>query len=194
MYQILEFALTANVPVFVVDSPAFPKVYMLRNSSMHLLPSNEHGYAIWYHIIHSNTSNVMVLSKDTDTWVYGLALMEQGLVSDKNILVKLGVSNDVSINLGVRAIASLPTLSTIRYPVMCIVALYILTGCDYVSSFFRVTKLNVLQCFIQHAEYVCTPKSLLQTTFDGIELSSFARHMYTILNEAPHTVKWLKYR
>ena len=38
--KFLEFALAANVPVFVVDSPAFPKVYMLRNgTSMHLLPS-----------------------------------------------------------------------------------------------------------------------------------------------------------
>ena len=158
--KFLEFALTANVPVFVVDSPAFPKVYMLCNGSLRLLPSNEHGeadYAIWYRVIRSSTSNTMILSKDTDTWVYGLALMEQGLMSDKNVLVKLGVSNEyVSINLGVRAIGSLPTLCTIRYPVSCIVALYVLTGCDYVSSFFCVTKQNFLQCFIEHAEYVCT--------------------------------------
>ena len=137
--KVLEFAVSADVPLFIIDSPAFPYLCMLRNGIVYERPSNEHGeadYAIWYHVMRSNTTNAIILSKDTDTWVYGLALMELGLVSDKNVLVKQGFSNEyVSINLGVRFITGLPGLSTIKYPVCCIVALYVLTGCDLLVLF-----------------------------------------------------------
>ena len=110
----------------------------------------------------SNTPNAMILSKDTGTWVYGLALMELGLVSDKNVLVKQGFSNEyVSINLGVRLITGFPGLSTIKYPVCCIVALYVLTGCDLLVLFFvllRQLSLNISysmpSIFVDHLSHL----------------------------------------
>ncbi len=31
----------------------------------------------------------------------------------------------------------------------------VLTGCDYVSSCFRITKSRFLECFVHNADYIC---------------------------------------
>ena len=104
------------------------------------MPGNEHSeadYAIWYHVARSTTSNTLVLSKDTGTWVYGLLLIELGFLEGKHIIVQWGNSGDfVDLNIGTRS-PRLPFLSNASYPVTSLVSLYVLTGCDYVSSFFR---------------------------------------------------------
>ena len=69
------------------------------------------------------------MSKDTDTWVYGLALMEFGIICDKLVFVKHGTSAKYSnLNDCVSSLTRIPSLAQIKYPVTSIVALYILTG------------------------------------------------------------------
>lgn len=191
--KFLEFSLSASMHarMIVIDSPAFGFLRVIRNGKTYKVDSNEHGeadYAIWYHIMKSDVSNVMVVSKDTDTWVYGLSLMELGFLSGKHVIIKRGInaSEYVSINFGVRAIMGLPCLSNVKYPATSIVALYILSGCDYVSSFFHITKKTFLEIFLQHANYICAgskAESLVcidDNMFCSIELDSFIRLVCTV--------------
>lgn len=144
--KFIQFALlsTSHLPALriVIDSPAFDHVKCLEHGQQSDLVSNEHGeadYAIWYHVIRSPVNNIVVLSKDTDTWVYGLALIELGLIHEKNVVIHQGLSSSFAyLNEGVKAINSLEQLKQIKYPVTCFVAIYILSGCDYVSSFYRL--------------------------------------------------------
>ena len=46
-------------------------------------------------------------------------------------------------------------LSTVSFPALTLVAIYLLTGCDYVSSFYMCTKTKFLEAFIQHQAFVC---------------------------------------
>ena len=81
-------------------------------------PPNKHSesnYSIWHHTIHAPFPHIIILSSDTDTWVYGLGL--------------------VDITLATHFVASHPSISNITHPVSSLVTLYVLTGCDYVSSF-----------------------------------------------------------
>ena len=79
--------------------------------------------------------------------------MKLGFLSDKHVIIKRCNANEyVSLNVGVRAITNLPCLNTIKHPVTSIVALYVVTGCDYVSS-FCVTKKTIFNIFLQHAKY-----------------------------------------
>lgn len=146
------------------------------------MPGNEHGeadYAIWYHVARSTTSNALVLSKDTDTWVYGLSLIELGFLEGKHIIVQRGNSGDfVDLNIGTRSLARLPFLSNVSYPVTSLVSLYVLTGCDYVSSFFRLSKKYFLKIFLDYADYICTESSSnslvnVHESFESIDISCF---------------------
>ena len=157
-HQFIKFAATSCVPVIVIDSPSFDSVKVVHDRSICNLNRNEHGeadYAIWYHVTKSSVSKTLVLSKDTDTWVYGLALMEFGIICDKLVFVKHGTSVKYSnLNDCVSSLTRIPSLAQIKYPVTSIVALYILTGCDYVSSFFRLSKSFFLELFVENA-YIC---------------------------------------
>ena len=62
-------------------------------------------------------SNHIIFSKDTDTWVCSLALMEIGFLISKNTLIKRSCSDEyVSINLGIRTIIVLSNFCTIKNP------------------------------------------------------------------------------
>ena len=74
--------------------------------------------------------------------------MEQGYLEGKHVVVKCGNSEEyVDLNVGFVCLKSLPCLRSINHPVTFIVALYVLTGCNYVSSFYRVTKKQFLNIF-----------------------------------------------
>ena len=48
------------------------------------------------------------------------------------------------------------------YPVLSLVALYILTGSDYLSSFYMCTKTKFLDSLIQNLSFICPNGSLLK--------------------------------
>ena len=68
-----------------------------------------------------------------------------GYLEGKHVVVKRGNSEEYVV--GFVCLKSLPCLRSITHPVTSIVALYVLTGCDYVSSFYRVTKKQFLNFF-----------------------------------------------
>ena len=126
--------------------------------------SNQHGeadYAVWHHAIHAPSQNVVIVSSDTDTWVYGLGILENGWLQEKTVFVKQGSKNSfVHLNLAVNLITehhSLPyILSSANYPpsLFYILALHVLSGCDYVSSFFGCTKMKFLDTFLENASFI----------------------------------------
>lgn len=84
-------AVTSNYSFSVtIDSPSLPAV---NNGSIDSKPANHHGeadYAIWHHCIQEASTNILVVSSDTDTWVYGLGLYELGYLDGKNVTVQRG--------------------------------------------------------------------------------------------------------
>ena len=108
------------------------------------LLKNEHGeadYNVWYHCIHSMSNNVVVVGSDTDIWVYGVALLESGWLGDKQIYVEKNVHSEyLHINHLLQNVQSHPKLNAIPHVGNCLLAIYLLTGCDYVSSFYKTSK------------------------------------------------------
>lgn len=105
---------------------------------------NQNGgadYAVWDHAITASSTSILIISSDTDTWVYGLGLAEAGHLTVKNVYVKWGNSREfVHINMEVEEIAKHHKQNIITNPLSFLVALYILSGCDYVSSLFGFSK------------------------------------------------------
>ncbi len=134
----------------VLDSPAYDTTIMVQHGDVSNLPPNEHGeadYAVWHHAIHCSAPNVLIVSSDSDTWVYGLGISERGWLAGKTVFVQHGTatcSRYVHITLGVRLVSDHPQLAHLKYPVASMVALYVLTGCDYVSKFCRISKESFL--------------------------------------------------
>ena len=140
----------------ILDSPSIQTVSTIRNGTLHNSQSNQHGeadYAIWHHYIQTPSNNVLIVSSDTDTWVYGLVVYESGQLSGMQVYVQRGYTDSfIHINKATTLIRNHPILSKISYPVL---SLYILTGCDYVSSFYRCTKTKFLETLLDNIGFIC---------------------------------------
>ena len=128
---------------------------------------NEHGeadYAIWHHSIRESSAHILIVSRDTDTWVYGLGLYEQQRhLVDKQVFVQRGNTESyIDMRAAAQLVCQHPKLSALSYPALSIVALYILTGCDYVSSFYRCTKTAFLETLLQDSTFICPDGNLLK--------------------------------
>ena len=149
----------------IMDSPSLQSLSTIQGWNVYTSEGNEHGkadYAIWFHSIHSPSNNLIV-SSNTDTWVYGLGIYKAGHMNHKQVYVQRGNSNTyININEGTALISNHPVLSTISYPVLSLVALYTLTRCDYVSSFYRCTKTKFLETFINDLQFVCPKGQFLR--------------------------------
>ena len=76
-----------------IDSPSLPSVIKVSSGDFFIKASNQHGeadYAIWYHCIHESLLIILVVSSDTDTWVYGLSL---GILMVNTLLLKGGMQS-----------------------------------------------------------------------------------------------------
>ena len=78
------------------------------------------------------------------------------LQSNKTFAVEMNYESDfVSINDSCDLIHGNPTLSTLsNYPAVYILAIYILSGSDYISNFFRITSDHIFSCFLKYAQHI----------------------------------------
>lgn len=145
---------------FSVTSPS------VSNGAITYSSSNEHGetdYAIWRHCIKTTSCNTL---SDTDIWVYGLGLRELRFLEGKQTYVQRGnIDSFIDINHAVTLISNHQQLSTVSFPALTLVALYLLTGCDYISSFYMCTKIKFLEIFIQHQVFVCPSGCFLKIQY-----------------------------
>ena len=79
-------------------------------------------------------------------------------------------------------IQDLPSLHTVSNPVSTVVCMYMLTGCDYVSSFFKHTKTKFVECLFSNIQYILSTNSLIHFVGDG--------HGHKVFDTI-HTESWL---
>ena len=150
----------------VIDSPSVSSVVVIQGGQSSERAPNEHGeadYAIWHHCLHESSTSILIVSSDTDTWVYGLGLCELGHLRGKTVAVRRGnVDSYIHISRGTSILSGHESLEHFHSPVLSLVALYILTGCDYVSAFYRCTKTKFLASTYQ-GQFLCMSRRSLST-------------------------------
>ena len=108
-----------------------------------LLSSNseEADTRIWLHVRRTDCNKVLVLSPDTDVYFIGMPLNR---TEEKEVMVQISKMNARELKLLhmkhlILALKSDPNLSSIETSTLPLVlqVLFVVTGCDYISFFFR---------------------------------------------------------
>ena len=96
-----------------------------------------------------------------------------GWMGNKTVYVERAVwSEYISLNAISEAAMNHPKLKKIAFPLLTLATVYILTGGDYISSFFKTSKQTFLTVFIENIEHVCDGPTFIETqskTRMGIE-------------------------
>ena len=168
MTKYRNLALKADMQMsLILDYEDLNQPIIIRNQTELPLPmlSNQNGkadYNIWYHVKNTLTQNILVIGNDTDIWVYGMALFESGQLGNKQIKVERVINAEyVDINCIVDACNAHPVLSRIQFPANTLATIYILTGGDYISHFYKTSKLTFIRTFIKH---ICNDGGLINMT------------------------------
>ena len=140
----------------IIDSE-YKTVTLTKEDVVHEEPNQigEADYAIWFHARKCDKDICIICCKDTDIWVYGLATFELGWLNPSvTFIIERARDLDyININEGVRVISNDVRLSMLQYPVTCVCVVYILGGCDYVSSFRYIPHTAMLQAFLDHSNF-----------------------------------------
>ena len=127
--------------------------------------NGEADYNVWFHCMTSTSRNIIILGSDTDIWVYGMMFMEGGWFQNKTVYVEKNIETEyVCLNTICTASTCHPQLKRIPNPLCNLGAIYILTGGDYISSFFRTSKQTFVTAFLDNIEHVCNDNPLVVTT------------------------------
>ena len=129
---------------------------------MNIGEQNEHGegdVGVWYHCLLRSEQKIMLVSSDTDVWMYGLLVTELSpQLQSKQVYVKcLNSSPTLYVNVTrlYESVTTHPQLGKIFHPCTSLVALYIATGSDYLSFFYRITKQNFFTIFLNNLDFIC---------------------------------------
>ena len=99
--------------------------------------------------ITASSNNVVILGSDTDIWVYGMVYQDCGWLGSKAVFVEkeIGVEYACITKLHVSLSYMLhedayshPQIKQIQFPLPTLAAIYILTGGDYISSFYHTSS------------------------------------------------------
>ena len=137
-----------NGPEAVVVTRTAPSPYV---STVLTSNAEETDTRIWLHVLQSSAQRILVLSPDTDTYHIGLPLLPPG----KEIIIQLSSPGARELNLlHLHKVADLvnrdPELVHIPPTQITgtIQALFVCTGCDYISFFFWHWKSKLLEGFL----------------------------------------------
>ena len=195
MEKAKEFHHSLQDKQVIIDSPTFGKVpKVICNGEVENLVTraNNKGEAdcgVWFHARASRCAQVLVCAGDTDIYMYGLSLMEMGYfeLHNKQKLVaveRVWGKEYVNINEGLSQIHSLDGVRNASIKnTFCttLLALYLLSGSDYVSGFYRTPSAKILETFLRYVEHI-SPSSdplveIKSDKFLGISESAFTRLM-----------------
>ena len=147
MTKFVELTCLSKLPVHVIlDYEDLGCPCTIYNGAMFDLPmlKNENGeadYNLWYHCMTSTSQQIVILGSDTDIWGYGMAFKDCGWLGSKVVYVEKTLGAEyVCVNNFPVAASSHPQLRNIPFPLLTLSAIYVWTGGDYVSSFFRTSK------------------------------------------------------
>ena len=135
---------------FIIDSSTFDVPKCITNHSVLECNqrANEKGeadFAIWWHVQCSNCQQILIISGDTDVPMYGLALNEKGYLhtvqTKKAIIVELEFHRkyfDVLLgSIKMKEHPKLKRLGDQNNICVHVLAIYLLSGSDYISSFTK---------------------------------------------------------
>ena len=139
----------------------------LGQNAQHGAPTckGEADNAIWLHAKRCKESCILVVARDTDIWMYGLALAERGDLGDKTVLVERKRGQPL-IDLS-RALASIrehPKLKRCEQPVADLLFIYLQSGSDYISKTYFVGHKTWLGNFLEHLDFVLSGTQVAQDT------------------------------
>lgn len=119
--------------------------------------ADESDTRIWIHAKNSAGSRKYILSPDTDVYHIGLPMIS----SAEEIIIQLSKPSDKELSIMklhalVDALARDPDLAHISHHTIpqTIQALFVSTGCDYVSFFSGISKAYFLKVFFEHAKFI----------------------------------------
>ena len=121
--------------------------------------AEETDLRIWLHCMHSTGSRKMLYSPDTDVYNIGLPIMQENHSLEIYIELK-GRRKDshryLHLNKFIQALHSDPDLAQVspEQRASIVQAVYILTGCDYISYFKGIGKVFFLNVLFQHATFI----------------------------------------
>ena len=179
MDQFIKFGMDSNLSVNIIldyeDIECPCAIYKGSKVDLEMLKNKngEADYNVWYHCMSSLSSNIIILGSDTDIWVYGMAYMGCGWLGNKTVYVERAIGSEyVCLNAISEAVMNHPKLKIIQFPLLTLAAVYMLTGGDYVSSFFKTSKQTFIKVFIENIEHICNGDAFVETqsaTVMGIE-------------------------
>ena len=167
--------LSANIILDYEDIECPCAIYEGTKIQLEMLKNNngEADYNVWYHCMSSTSSNIVILGSDTDIWVYGMSFIGCGWLGNKTVYVERAIGSDyVCLNALSETVMNHPKLKKIPFPLLSLATVYMLTGGDYISSFFRTSKQTFLHIFIENIEHICDGGTFVETQsvmFMGIE-------------------------
>ena len=162
--------------IIIIDSETYSTPIQVACGQTISLPArkNNKGEAdcgVWFHAAHSDCDTVVIHDGDTDVFMYGLALYEQGHFQDKNILVERAKGAEyVSINEGCAILNQLPLFTQLaqeRQAWTTLLAIYLLSGSDYISGFFRISHDFMMKVFLKYLPEVVSNGKLIKTDHSG---------------------------
>ena len=177
----------------LIDSPAIETpLLLLRNKqsvAQQLNQKGEKDHGVWYHAARSPISNAVVYACDTDIWMTGVALAELGHLHGKSVFVELRQSEQyVNVTKCNNVLHAHPSLQKLRFAASCLLAAYVLSGTDYVSSYFGVSHQAAVRSFCRNAIFICSHESLVAfrespgqpTQFKSLSLPACAKFIACI--------------
>ena len=175
MEEFIKFGQNSHLPVNIIldyeDIECPCAIYEGNRTSLQML-KNENGEAdfnVWYHCMSSLSSNIIILGSDTDILVYGMAYLGCGWLGNKIVYVEKAIGSEyVSLNAISEVLMNHPKLKRIPFPLLTFAAVYILTGEDYISSFFRTSKQTSLTVLIDNIEHVCDGGTFVETQSETV--------------------------
>ena len=179
---ILDTPTTKTVPLRVSDGQSDQCSERKNNKG-------EADYAIWFHACQSKCDKILVTANDCDIWMYGLAILEAGFLIDKDINIELCFGKEyIYLNTAltcIRTHGSLVELAVQRTAAMSLLAIYLLSGSDYLSNFYGLTIKKIVDVFFKYTDHISTPDDPLivtektdgHTLFKRISLDGLSRLM-----------------
>ncbi|CAH1783653.1 unnamed protein product, partial [Owenia fusiformis] len=119
---------------------------------------------IWFHVSLCEEKDILIFSKDTDSFMIGLPHISN---LNKNIFINIGGSKAISevfihMNILFQNISNDYSLQSMDASGIgrTIQTVFISSGCDYVSSFKGFSKSFVFETFFKNCDFICGKDSV----------------------------------
>ena len=182
-------SLALNMPEghsLIIDSPTFGKVPVcVQNGVLHQLDKRENSkgeadFGIWFHATCSDTKQIIIHAEDTDIYMYGIDLCGCGVFVRKNVVVERIINTDYVHVSMMEDNSLLPE----KCSVTSLLAIYLLSGSDYLSGFFKLTNAFILSVFLKYINFISPEENqFISKETKHVNIEGFIRLMCCVYLE-----------